>query len=130
MRRHQGGGGQFGNKAPLAVAAPLVSRKTRSSYRGSKPKAAASLLPTVNALKFVSPVLIFISFLILLPILFVIYLSLRDFNLMSFTDDYVGLGNFIIAFRDPEIGHVITNTVTYVGLSLVLETVLGFSFAF
>jgi ABC-type sugar transport system permease subunit len=129
MRRHQGGEEQFGDKAPLAVVASLAAKKSERHHPPINSKGAAPLLPSVRYFGFVSPALFLISLLTLLPVLYVVYLSLRDFNLMSFTDEYIGLGNFYAALSDPEIGHVITNTVTYVGLSLGLETVLGFCFA-
>ncbi|MEG0752439.1 MAG: sugar ABC transporter permease, partial [Angelakisella sp.] len=59
------------------------------------------------------------------PILYNMYLSFFEWNLISPTKDYVGFGNFKSLFSSQEFLEVISNSLIYMGVTVVLTVVIA-----
>lgn len=66
------------------------------------------------------------------PLVYNVVMSFQEvdlFNLASFNRPYVGLDNYRDVLSRPEAGRVFWNTVTFVGVSVIAQLVLGFGLA-
>lgn len=59
---------------------------------------------------FVLPALAFISIFIFIPAIYVVYLSLLKWNLLSLHPKFVGLSNYVHMFQSPDFQQALTNT--------------------
>lgn len=59
------------------------------------------------------------------PILYNMYLSFFEWNLISPTKDYVGFGNFKSLFSSQEFLEVISNSLIYMGVTVVLTVIIA-----
>lgn len=84
--------------------------------------------PTAQALPFLAPVHILILSVIVLPSLYVIWLSL---NMSSFgqAPTFVGLKNYIRILTDPAFHNALVNTVVLVMIAVHLEMAIGLGMA-
>jgi len=75
------------------------------------------------------PMLAFYILFLVWPVLWALRISLLDWNLFTNTGEFVGLQNYLRAFKDPIFRISLVNTFLYAGLSvpsgLVLAVVLG-----
>lgn len=74
---------------------------------------------------FSTPYFIYAIILFLIPLLWAFWLSTMDWNLMSYTRDFVGFKNFTKAFTDEKIRAAFFNTFKY--LAVLLPSILVFS---
>ncbi len=74
---------------------------------------------------FSTPYFIYAIILFLIPLLWALWLSTMDWNLMSYTRDFVGFKNFTKAFTDEKIRAAFFNTFKY--LAVLLPSILVFS---
>jgi len=86
-----------------------------------------------RAALFVAPALVLISFFLLFPALWTVYLGSTNYRLTGLAaanPEFVGLDNFTGALDDPRFWNSLWLTFIFVGLSGVLgQTLLGFSLA-
>lgn len=76
----------------------------------------------------IGPVVVLLAAFYLYPLGYNLVLSTFDWNLRgAFT--FVGLGNFIEIFTDPEFGQIMSNTVLYMVMDVTLTLVGGFALA-
>ncbi|EGQ21007.1 ABC superfamily ATP binding cassette transporter, membrane protein [Sporosarcina newyorkensis 2681] len=64
------------------------------------------------------------------PILYTVYLSFFDWNMISPTKEYVGLKNYIDVLSDPKTYRILGNTFLYIALLLGINCVIPYVFAF
>ncbi|MFT8812006.1 MAG: sugar ABC transporter permease, partial [Liquorilactobacillus satsumensis] len=70
---------------------------------------------------YLAPTAIILLVFMIIPIIYTLYLSFFDWNLIAPTKDFVGLENYISIFTDPVNQKVLLNTVFYIVLLLVLN---------
>ncbi|MEV9641393.1 sugar ABC transporter permease [Mammaliicoccus sciuri] len=64
------------------------------------------------------------------PIIYTVYLSFFDWNMISPTKEYVGLKNYIEVLSDPKTYRILGNTFLYIALLLVINCAIPYIFAF
>ncbi|MGE7545797.1 carbohydrate ABC transporter permease [Sporosarcina newyorkensis] len=64
------------------------------------------------------------------PILYTVYLSFFDWNMISPTKEFVGLNNYIEVLSDPKTYRILGNTFLYIALLLVINCAIPYIFAF
>ncbi len=64
------------------------------------------------------------------PLAYTLYLSLFDWNMTRPVKKFVGLGNYISIFKDPNFGKILGNTVLYIALLLLMDFVAPYIFSF
>jgi raffinose/stachyose/melibiose transport system permease protein len=74
---------------------------------------------------FVSPALALYLLFVLLPLVVAAYYSLYHWSGLGAATDFVGLGNYVLAFQDDVFRKAILHNFTIVGLSLVVQLPLG-----
>jgi multiple sugar transport system permease protein len=81
------------------------------------------------AVVWLAPVL-FVLFLVnVFPLLYALRLSFDRWNLIANVRDFVGLRNYIDLFKSKFFYQVLQTTVTYTGLSVIVQFLLGFGLA-
>lgn len=80
---------------------------------------------------FIAPALIMIMAFYLYPIGRTVYISFRDYNALNPTaSTFIGFSNYLRIFEDDIIRLALMNSIVYVVVSLVLQSVLGCTLAF
>ena len=97
---------------------PVVRRRTR---RQRVAKRAGKLLPYL----FVAPAVLMLAFLILYPVLRVIYMSVWDNFFVTKNPVFTGIGNYKWLFEQDVFSRIVSNTVIFTLGSVVLHLVLG-----
>ncbi|WP_283679673.1 sugar ABC transporter permease [Lentilactobacillus sp. Marseille-Q4993] len=69
---------------------------------------------------------ILISIFIGFPVLYTLYLSFFNWNLISPTKEFVGFNNYINVFTDPTNRQVMFNTLIYIGILVILNFVIPY----
>jgi len=64
------------------------------------------------------------------PLLYTVYLSFFDWNMVSPTKEFVGLQNYINVLRDPRTYQILGNTLFYIVLLLLINFAVPYVFAF
>lgn len=77
------------------------------------------------AMVMVTPLLITLILLFLLPVLMVIAMSFTNWSLTTTVRDFVGLKNFRFILNDPRFWKALGNTLYYTGIKLVVDTGLA-----
>ena len=75
---------------------------------------------------FLVPAALAILVVVVVPLVQVVYLSLFDYNIMRFTNRYVGLGNYANVLRDADFGRALLRTWWYVAAVIAADFVYGF----
>ncbi|KRL04506.1 carbohydrate ABC transporter permease [Liquorilactobacillus oeni] len=75
---------------------------------------------------YLSPTAIILLVFMIIPIIYTLYLSFFDWNLIAPTKDFVGLKNYTSIFTDPVNRKVLLNTVFYILLLLVLNFLIPY----
>ena len=84
---------------------------------------------TVVAYSILAPMIIYFSIFVWLPVLFLLALSLSDWNIITWPPDFVGVENYVDIFTDSYYHKIILNTL-FVGVTVtVVNLVLGFCVA-
>lgn len=73
------------------------------------------------------PALIIIFIGMVLPLVYTLYLSLRNFDLMNGKNEFTGFGNYVKAITDSGFIDSMGRTILYVGIVIILDFVIGFS---
>lgn len=114
------GGGEAGARAaPGAVtrvdgaARPALARGARRSW-------------DAETWWFLLPAALAVLAVVGIPLVQVVYLSLFDYNIMRFTNQYVGLGNYAKILRDTDFGWALLRTWWYVAAVVGTDFVYGF----
>jgi len=77
------------------------------------------------AMVMISPLLITLIMLFLLPVVMVIAMSFTNWSMTTPVREYIGLRNFNFILKDARFWKALTNTVYYTGLKLILDTTLA-----
>lgn len=64
------------------------------------------------------------------PLFYTLYLSFFDWNMTRPVKEFVGLGNYISIFTDPNFGKIIGNSLLYIFLLLVMNFAAPYVFSF
>ncbi len=81
-------------------------------------------------LAFMAPAAIFVGIFIYYPMISGSQMAFRNWNLNDLSDtSWVGWGNFVALFENPEFGTIVRNTVVWVVGSLVPQVIIGFALA-
>ena len=79
---------------------------------------------------FLAPSLIMFTVFMFYPILYTLYLSFFEWNMVKPEKKFVGLGNYIAIFTDPTSWKIFGNTMIYILLLLVLNFVMPYILSF
>src|SRR6476469_2430315 len=116
----------------MAVTA-AVAQAPRAAGRAGRP---ASNSPKVTrraqarlGLLLVAPLMILTIIFFVVPLLSSVYYSVIDYDGITATPAFVGLGNFIALFSDPEVWHALGNNVIWIVVGTISPLVLGLGFA-
>ncbi|WP_375389770.1 carbohydrate ABC transporter permease [uncultured Amnibacterium sp.] len=77
----------------------------------------------------VAPLMVVTIVFFVVPLVSSIYYSLIDYDGISATPAFVGLGNFIEMFSDPEVWHALGNNLIWIVLGTAAPLLLGLAFA-
>jgi len=82
-------------------------------------------------LLFLAPLLLFTLFFALYPLAYALFISFFDYRLTdpSQARTFIGLTNYLNAFRDPQVQNAIRNTLVFVIGAVSIEMVLGMGLA-
>ncbi|GAF38480.1 ABC transporter integral membrane protein [Agrilactobacillus composti DSM 18527 = JCM 14202] len=80
----------------------------------------------VLTLLYLAPTALILLVFIIIPIIYTLYLSFFDWNLIAPTKNFVGWRNYLTIFTDPVNQKVLLNTLGYIGLLLVLNFVIPY----
>jgi multiple sugar transport system permease protein len=111
---------------PTAVAAP-AARPARAVQRLTELPAPGEQRWT-NGL-FVAPFLVIYLLLLVVPLVYGLWLSLRHADLLGGTSRFVGLGNYLELWRDPIFLGAVRNTVVFVVMTTPVFVILGLALA-
>jgi len=75
---------------------------------------------------FILPALLFITGIIIFPLLYSMYISFFDYNIFTKTPPFIGLKNYIDIFKSGYFWYSIGRTTYFTVISVGLELVLGF----
>lgn len=81
------------------------------------------------AMRYIYPALFMLGLVLLIPLIFSLVTSLMRWNLVPRRIKWVGLGNYVKIFKDPEVWHSVKLTMQFTVLSVSLEMLLGFLIA-
>lgn len=81
------------------------------------------------ALPFVLPLVVIMVGLILWPFINAILLSLTTRNVITRSDTFVGLGNYVRLWSDPDFRSAVNNTILFTVVSVFAKTVVGIGIA-
>lgn len=76
------------------------------------------------------PALIIFTIFVFWPTVYTLYLSFFDWNMISTTKDFVGLQNYISIFTDPKSYQILSNTIIYILILVVVNFIVPYIFAF
>jgi len=86
---------------------------------------------TVQGITFVLPTVIIMTIFLLVPIVYAFYLSLNKVSLVGNVQyDFVGLRNYITAFKDERVLIALKNTGRYVAIVVPIQTFVALVLAF
>jgi multiple sugar transport system permease protein/sn-glycerol 3-phosphate transport system permease protein len=113
-----------GGKMTAAAAPTLVPKRARAADSAD----AAERRHVRTAFTFLAPSLIGVVLFLVIPVIFVIILSLTQWNLLT-PIRWVGLSNYANIFRFDGFGHSLLVTAYYVLLNIPFQTVLALGLA-
>ena len=87
------------------------------------------LMRTAEPYLWIAPSIILMSIFIIIPIFTVFRMAFSEVSKTGKIRGFAGFGNFIDVMNNPEFGKVLSNTVVWTILVVVLSTVLGFILA-
>ncbi len=79
---------------------------------------------------YLAPVMVFFLVFMVVPVLYTIYLSFFDWNMIKPTMEFVGLGNYIDLLKSEDFWKIFRNTGLYILLLVGVNFVVPFIFAF
>jgi len=75
------------------------------------------------------PALLVVCLLVVVPLAYQIYLSLRDFSLLRFSDRYIGVRNYAKLLQDPLLLRAIWNTILFTIVTTTADFVIAMGMA-
>ena len=75
------------------------------------------------------PALLVVCLLVVVPLAYQIYLSLRDFSLLRFSDRYIGVRNYAKLLQDPLLLRAIWNTILFTFVTTTADFVIAMGMA-
>lgn len=79
---------------------------------------------------FLAPALIVLILINVVPLFYTLTTSFEDYYLpRAASREYIGFGNYLEMFRDERFWHAFGRTLVFVGVSIVLELIIGFALA-
>ena len=79
---------------------------------------------------FLLPAVAVLAIFMFYPLIYTIYLSFFDWNMVKPVKEFVGLANYINMFHDPNIKKILLNTFLYIFLLLLFNFVAPYIFSF
>ncbi len=79
---------------------------------------------------YLAPAMLFFALFVLWPLVYTVYLSFFDWNMVRPTKEFVGLTNYVKVFTDPYFGEIFGNTILYILILLFFNFVVAFLFSF
>ena len=112
------------------AAAPLLkpARRTRRRPSSTSPKVTRRAQARLGLI-LVAPLMVLTVVFFVVPLLSSVYYSLIDYDGISATPAFVGLGNFVELFSDPEVWHALGNNLIWIVLGTAAPLILGLAFA-
>jgi sn-glycerol 3-phosphate transport system permease protein len=83
-----------------------------------------------GAMLLILPSIIFLGLFVLWPMIYTLYLSFFDWNMIAPKKNFVGLENYIAVLTDSNTYTVLMNTFLYIVILLILNLVVPYIFAF
>ncbi len=96
---------------------------------GSENRTLQVLKKSVTPYSYLSPTLILMAILSLLPIVVVIRYSLLDNVIMTKNPVFVGISNYVAILTDPVFHQAIFNTLYFTVMSVIFHLIIGLAFA-
>ena len=87
------------------------------------------VMKKVTPFAYLSPTLLLLTILSLIPITMVFYYSLMDNVIMNQNPTFVGLANYVEIISDSVFRQALGNTLYFTGMSVIVHLILGLSFA-
>ncbi|GGL58883.1 carbohydrate ABC transporter permease [Sporolactobacillus putidus] len=84
----------------------------------------------IIAYLFIVPSLVIFSLFLIWPGIYTIYLSFLNWNLISPDKEFVGFGNYVALFQDPNTYKILINTFAYIVILLMLNCFLPYVLSF
>jgi multiple sugar transport system permease protein len=106
-------------------AATLAEDKRPPVRGGARPRAVRGLIPY----GYLSPTMVLIFVLMVIPIVMVISYSFRDNVIVQQNSVFAGFANYTKVLTDPDFLVALKNTFIFIALSMVAHLVLGLAFA-
>jgi len=78
---------------------------------------------------FLGPAVVLITFITFVPLLYNVGVSVYDYNLISGTKRFIGIGNFSTIFKDWRVLNSVQITLRFIAFVVPVELVLGFALA-
>ena len=75
-------------------------------------------------LLYVAPMLLLMALFVFYPLVSTLFISFFEWNLVNPKREFIGLGNYLELLRDPSFGALMSQTVAYMGLALIGNTLL------
>ncbi|MTD55843.1 ABC transporter permease subunit [Amycolatopsis sp. RM579] len=108
------------------VRAPVGDRPVG---RRGPPRVRTGWLDRVTPALFVSPFFLVFGLFGLVPLGYLAWISLHDWQLINGDGGFVGLGNYVTLFTDPNFYNALANTVSIFVESAIPQTLLAFGIA-
>ena len=94
---------------------------------------AKRLIPQKGGIRpwlFILPAAVVFAVFMFYPLIYTIYLSFFDWNMIKPVKEFVGLQNYLDIFTDPNIGKILGNTLIYIVLLLIFDFIAPYIFSF
>ncbi len=75
------------------------------------------------------PALLVVLLLVVAPLAYQVYLSLRDFSLLRFSDRFIGVANYARLFRDPLLLTALWNTILFTVVATAADFLIAMAMA-
>ena len=79
---------------------------------------------------FLTPSLLAFGVFMFYPMVYTIYLSFFDWNMVKPTKTFVGFANYIALFTDPNTLKILKNTLLYIAILLVVNLIIPYILSF
>lgn len=94
---------------------------------------AGRFIPRNSGIKpwlFILPAALVFAVFMFYPLIYTVYLSFFDWNMIKPVKEFVGLQNYFDIFKDPNIGKIFGNTLIYIILLLIFDFIAPYIFSF
>lgn len=112
----------------VGEAALAVPRRRSRRPLSTQPRATRRAQARLGLI-LVAPLMVLTVLFFVFPLASSLYYSVIDYDGISLAPSFVGLGNFVQLFTDPEVWHALLNNVVWIVVGTVSPLVLGLGFA-